>query len=96
MPTNSQADSTEAAILTRVINPDDASFSPEVARSILKFKFCRADLTKMKRLAAKARKGSLRPAEDTELNNYLHVGRFLALVQAKARRSLQQHRRSAS
>lgn len=82
---------TEAAILSRVIDPEVATLSLEAARSILSLGFPQSDIDRMNELAAKNRGGTLSSAEDAELNSYLHVGRFLALIQAKARKSLQQH-----
>lgn len=96
MPRNSRTINNEAAILARVINPDEPTLSPDAAQSFLDLKFSRSDMVKMKKLAARARKGLLRPEEDAELNSYLHVGRLLALIQAKARKSLRHRRRAAS
>ena len=79
----------ESAILSRVIAPDEGTLSPEAARSMLSLSFGQRDLARMNRLAAKARAGKLTSAEDDALESYLRVGRFVALVQAKARRSLQ-------
>jgi hypothetical protein len=79
----------ESAILSRIIAPEEGTLSPEAARSILAMGFGQKDLARMNRLASKARSGRLTAAEDDALESYLRVGRFVALVQAKARRSLQ-------
>lgn len=79
----------EAAILTRLIAPAAATLSPEAARSILDLAFDRQDLTRMNSLAKKNQSGKLTAAEEADFESYLRVGRFLALVQAKARHSLQ-------
>jgi hypothetical protein len=86
----------EAAILARIIEPDAPTLSVDAARSILALGFRRRDITRMNKLAAKARAGPLKPKENAELDGYLHVGRFLALVQVKARRSLRKRDKAAS
>jgi hypothetical protein len=42
----------------------------------------------MHELAAKAREGTLTPAEQAEINNYERVGYLLGVLHSKARRSL--------
>lgn len=79
----------EAAILNRLIKPESDDFPPETAHSILRFGFDEADLKRMEDLAAKARGGTLAEDEKVEIENYEHVSHMLALMQAKARRSLQ-------
>ena len=96
MTTDSMTANTEAAILTRVIDPETPTLSPDAARSILALGFPQKDIDRMNALAEKNRQGKIVPDEDAELNNFLHVGRFIALVQAKARKSLQQHSGVAS
>jgi hypothetical protein len=44
----------------------------------------------MQELAAKARAGTLSPAEQIEIDNYEKVGHVLSLMKAKAKVSLQQ------
>jgi hypothetical protein len=78
----------EAAILKRVIEPEVDDLSPETARYILQLGFREQDLKRMDVLAAKAREGSLEDVERAEAENYEHVGHLLALMQSKARRSL--------
>ncbi len=46
-------------------------------------------------LAAKNQADALTPAEEAELRGYLHVGLFLDLLHAKARRSLRPRPRRA-
>ena len=79
----------ESAILSRIIAPKEGTLSPEAARSMLGLGFSQEDLSRMNRLAVKARAGKLTSAENDVLDSYLRVGRFVALVQAKARQSLQ-------
>jgi len=78
----------EAAILTRVIEPDKPNMPPEAARALLALDFTSMDRARMNELSAKARQGALTPDEGQELDNYIGVGHLLALMQSKARRSL--------
>lgn len=93
MPTSpSQANTSEAAILSRVLEPDKPTLIPEAARAILTLDFDRADKDRMRRLSAKAREGTLTPDEQAAVNNYERIGHLLNILQAKARRSLQGRR----
>jgi len=80
--------SSEAAILSRVIRPESGTWSRAAAESILDFGFPPVDVRRMNLLAAKARQGSLSAAQEAELENYRDVGRLLELLQSKARLSL--------
>ena len=82
---------TEAAILERVIQPDRPNWSKAAAESILGFQFPAPDIERMNVLAAKARAGA-EPDEQSEMNNYMGVGRLLELIQSKARLSLKASR----
>jgi hypothetical protein len=83
MTTNS-----EAAIFSRVLEPEKPMLSHDAARSILALDFTTADRERMNTLAAKARAGELTDDENEELDNYVRVGDLLAIMQSKARRSL--------
>ena len=86
MPVATQT--SEVAILSRVIRPESGTWSKEAAESIMKFDFPPADVRRMNGLAAKARQGTLSAAEQAQLANYREVGRLLELLQSKARLSL--------
>jgi hypothetical protein len=81
----------EAAILTRVIQPDHDDLSPAAARALLKFDFPAEDRERMHELAVKNQAGKLTAAERHELDGYLRIGRLLDLLGAKARLSLKKH-----
>jgi hypothetical protein len=76
----------EAAILDRILRPDD--LSPEAARSLLKLELDARDLARMHKLALDAQAGTLAPAEEDELESYRRIGRLLEVMRSKARRSL--------
>lgn len=79
----------EAAIFSRVLEPEKPMLSSEAARSLLALDFSDADRERMNALAAKARKGALTADENEELDNYIRVGDLLAIMQSKARRTIQ-------
>jgi hypothetical protein len=83
MPTLTET--TEGAIWSRVIQPDEEDLTPEVARALLRLEFPEPDRRRMHELAAKAREDTLTPAESEEVASYERVGSFLSLVKAKAR-----------
>lgn len=81
----------ETEILTRVIGPENPSFSDEAARSILAIRFGDADMERMNLLAAKARAGLLAREEEEQLHAYLFVGAIVDLMHSKARLSLKKN-----
>jgi hypothetical protein len=82
----------EAAILTRVIEPDKPTFSPESARDILALDFSPDDKERMHQLSVKAQDGTLTADEEDAITNYERVGHLLNILQSKARRSLKSRR----
>jgi hypothetical protein len=79
---------TGAAILGRVINPDDPSLSPDAARSILKLTFPEEDKERVSSLLAKNQGEGLAADERAELDEYLRADAFLSVLKSKARLSL--------
>ena len=83
----------EAAILSRLVKPNRADFSPEVAEAVLRFDFDPMDRDRMHELAVKSQEGSLTKAEEEELDSYRRIGYFVDLMRSKARISLKEHGR---
>ena len=83
----------EAGILSRLVKPNHADFSPEVAEALLKLDFDQTDRDRMHELAVKNQEGSLTKAEEDELNSYRRIGYFVDLMRSKARISLKKHGR---
>ena len=83
LPANS-----EAAIWTRLVQPEQHTLSPDAARSILGIAFTTEDKARMHDLSIKAQEGTLTDGEQAEMDNYCRVGRLLDLLHSKARRSL--------
>src|SRR5947209_15878317 len=88
-----QAVSAEAAILSRLVKPNRADFSSEVAAALLKLDSDPADRDRMHELAVKGQEGSLTKAEEEELDSYRRIGYFVDLMRSKARISLKKHGR---
>jgi hypothetical protein len=90
-PESVTADS-EVAIFGRLIEVEKDDMTPDVAGYILRIEFPQADRDRMNALAVKARAGTLTPAEDEALENYLRVGHLLSLMKSKARKVLKNNR----
>jgi len=88
METTLSPGKTASAIWSRVVKPEQADFTPELARAILKLDFDPEDHRRMEELSAKVRKGALSPEERAELEEYVRVNTQLAILQSKARLSL--------
>jgi hypothetical protein len=86
---------TASAIRGRIVKPDQATLTPELARAILKLDFDAEDHESVKMLSAKAQKGSLTPRERAELEEYIRVNNELMILQSKARMSLNRSNQSS-
>lgn len=89
----SHAVTAEAAILSRLVKPSGADFSPEAAEALLKLDFDQTDRDRMHELTVKNQEGNLTTAEEEELDSYRRIGYFVDLVRSKARISLKKHGR---
>jgi copper oxidase (laccase) domain-containing protein len=83
----------EAAILSRLVKPSRADFTPEVAEALLKLDFDQTDRDRMHELTVKNQEGILTKAEEEELQSYRRIGYFVDLIRSKARISLKKHGR---
>jgi hypothetical protein len=86
---------TAPAIWGRIVTPDQATLTPELARAFLKLDFDPEDHQRVDELSATAQKGTLTPEERAELEEYIRVGCELAVLQSKARVSLKRANRSS-
>ena len=75
MPTISEAD-----ILRDVIEGEEGDSSPEVAQSMLRWKFTPRASARMTDLASRNNQGTLSDEERAELEKYLRVGSFINLI----------------
>jgi hypothetical protein len=88
----SPAATSEAAILSRLIRPEDDHLTAEAAEALLGIRFESADLARMHELAVKNQDGRITADERNEMENYRRVGFLLDLIHSKARRALKKHR----
>jgi hypothetical protein len=87
---------TDAEILAEVIGPDRPDMPPDVARSFLKFQFSEVQKERMRELADLNNRGILSKQQRAQMESFLRVGHFLALIQAKARLSLNREAKPGS
>jgi hypothetical protein len=80
----------EAEILEEILADTGQSLTPEAARSLVSLKFSRAAKAQIRRLLRKNNQGRISPEERITLENYLRVGQFLDLLQARAKLLLAQ------
>jgi hypothetical protein len=81
----------DAAILARLIHPEEDNLPAEAAKALLNIRFDRHDLDRIHDLVTKNQDDALTPADKADLESYLRVSSFLDLMHAKARRSLRKH-----
>jgi hypothetical protein len=93
MPTTIETPA-DSDIFSRVIAPREA-LPPSVARSVLAWKFPKRDLDKLRRLQEKNSAGTISDSEYCQLESYVRVGQFVAVMQAKARLALKNRRGKA-
>ena len=79
---------TEADILDEVVEPNRSTFSPQVAEEFLSLRFNETATERIRKLLLKNNAGTISDVEKSTLDNYLRVGEFLDLLQAKARISM--------
>ena len=72
-------------ILARALGSSSGSLTPELANFFLAIELDPADERRANELAAKARSGSLSPEEETEIDEYRRVGRFIEILKLRAR-----------
>ena len=85
---NTPMSPSEAAIVGRLIKPDQGDFTPAAARELLSLQFGDDDQTRMRVLSHKAQEGTLTAPEQAEVENYRRVGYWLGILWSKARLSL--------
>ncbi len=89
-------DISESDILSEVLAVEQGDLSPEVAQSVLRWKFPSRTAKRITQLAQRNQRGTITTSERETLERYLRVGSLLNLVQAKARLSLQMAARTAN
>jgi hypothetical protein len=82
-------------VLEQLAEIDASTLSSETARTVLQLRFGRSHQRRVDALSEKARRGNLTPAEEEELDEFLHVGDLVAILQSKARQALKHASRSS-
>ncbi|HKB01874.1 MAG TPA: hypothetical protein VKD90_06620 [Gemmataceae bacterium] len=77
----------ESEIFARVIARDE-TMPRDIARHLLTWMFPRPDLDRVGKLQARNDAGTITAAELRELESYVRVGQFVAVIQARARLAL--------
>jgi hypothetical protein len=90
MPTKTTTAPSRASLWKRLLRPEHGDLQPEAAQFFLRLTFDEADRQRMHELAVKNQDGTLTPAEQAELDEYVQAGLVLDLLRAKARRSLRE------
>lgn len=87
-PMSTKLETSEAAILARVIQPNSGDWPRAAAEAILEMSFGKTDRAQMTVLLEKAKAGDLTNEESEALEHYRHIGKLLELLKSRARRSL--------
>ena len=80
--------SNDAAILARLIHPEQDNLPATTAKAFLDIRFGSDDIAHIEDLLARNQDDALTASERAHLESYLRVCSFLDLMHAKARRSL--------
>ena len=86
---SAQLESSEAAILSRIIQPDSGDWPQAAAVAILGMGFHETDQERMTVLLERAKAGDITNKESETLEHYRHIGKLLELLKSRARRSLE-------
>jgi hypothetical protein len=78
----------EGEIWTHLIQSGNGTFPEAAAHEVLAFNFTDGQKARMHDLAERNGEGKLSATEKTELESYIRVANVLALLHAKARRSI--------
>jgi hypothetical protein len=76
------------SIFRRVIEPENGTMKPELARYVMDLDFKPQDHVRFEHLSEKAQAGTLTIQEADELDGYLQVDSILSIMRLKAERSL--------
>jgi hypothetical protein len=88
---NKSVSLSEADILDELVQPHRSTLSARVAEELLSLNFSDSAKDTIRELLQKNNAGTIADVEKDTLENYLRVGEFVDLLQAKARVSLIQN-----
>jgi len=78
----------EADIWARLVRAHDGALSSDLAKFLLSIDFAEEDEERMQELADRSSAGTLTTQERAEMDGYLHIANFLAVLQSNARVAL--------
>lgn len=92
MATQQGSASTDAAIIARMVRPDEADLTEDAAEAVLRiFRLDQSDQDRLHDLLVKNQGDALTATETEELESYLRISLLVDLMHAKARFSLKKH-----
>jgi hypothetical protein len=80
----------DADILEHVVSPVKGGMDPDAARAILDLKFDKDATKRIRQLLQMNNRGAISAEERITLEKFLRFGKFIDLLQAKARLSLKE------
>ena len=89
MPTAAPT-TTDFDILQSLVFPFDQDLDPPAARSLLRIRFGREATNLINRLLRRNSRGVISAQERIALDKYIRMGKFIDVVQAKARKALKE------
>jgi hypothetical protein len=81
---------TESDILHHLVIPFDEDLDSQAARSLLRIRFDREATKLINQLLRKNQRGVISAEERIVLEKYIRLGKFIDVLQAKARKALKQ------
>jgi hypothetical protein len=82
-------------MLEQLADLESQSMSPQTAQKLVELSFSHRQQERVSLLSEKAQEGTLTPAEQNELDEYIRVADLLAILQSRARRALKDAAHSA-
>ena len=82
--------SNKSDLLQSLVFPFDEDLDPRAARSLLRIRFDREATKRINQLLRKNQRGLISAEERIVLEKYLRMGKFIDVLQAKARRALKE------
>jgi hypothetical protein len=79
--------------IDRLVEPVARALTPDVAKALIQIRADAELQARMDELAEKCNEGQLTPEEREEYDTSIRFANFVAILQAKARALLKQHRR---
>jgi hypothetical protein len=79
---------TESGVFDGLVFPFDQDLDPQAARSLLRIRFDRQAIKQINQLLRKNQRGTISAEERMVLEKYLRMGKFIDVLQAKARKAL--------